>query len=442
VRFQTGTDDNALSNVISARERGIPVQVLVEKNSQAFRNLAEALHITCDQFVRTSQPAHHIAVTHFLASLKSEDTYVAPYRGLYCSRCEDFYLSRDAREGRCPEHAIELEQVDEVNHFFRLSRYQGAILDLIATRHLQIVPESRRVEVLRFVESGLKDFSISRGASRAGGWGVAFPTDPTQVVYVWVDALVNYLSGLGYPDAPDFDAFWSAAERRIHVIGKNVWKFHAVYWPALLLSAGHKLPDTVFAHGFLTEEGRKISKSSGGAEDPTQYVATYGTDAVRYYLLAYTRPYDDTDFSTLHLDRVYQSDLANTLGNLCSRLTALCETAGVSGVQLGDDTGPPGQYHEHLQRFRFDLAASELWNEFSRLNREIADERPWEGLKRPDRSQVIGRLVDWVSQLFSLARWLEPFLPSAAEQILAALSAPQVRQISPLFPKGRSAKAP
>ena len=219
------------------------------------------------------------------------------------------------------------------------------------------------------------------------------------------------------------------------MIGKNVWKFHAVYWPALLLSAGVEVPDRIFAHGFLTEEGRKISKSAGNAEDPLRYPTAYGADAVRYYLIAHTRPYEDTDFALSRLETVYRADLANTLGNLCSRLAALCETARVRGVKVGDPPEAPDGYHEHLERFRFDLLAGGLWRELARLNREIADERPWDGLKGGDSRAVVERLREWAERLYAVAYWLSPLLPTTSSRIVGAFTATEIRRIGPLFPR-------
>jgi len=434
VRLQTGTDDNALSNVLSARALGVPTEDLVRTNSEAFRRLTLALDVSADSFVRTRDPAHHAGVSSFISRLEPNDIYVAPYQGLYCPRCEDFFLEKDAKSGRCPEHGTALDEVEEINHFFRLSRYQEALQDLIASRTIEIVPESRAVEVLKFIERGLHDFSISRSAARAGGWGVPFPGDPGQVVYVWVDALINYLTGLGYPDEDPRRRFWTEGSRKIHVIGKNVWKFHAIYWPALLLSTGYPVPGRIFCHGFLTENGKKISKSAGTASDPEDFIAAFGADAVRYFLLAHVRPYQDTDFAVRRLEAVYRTDLANTLGNLASRLSALCDGAGARGVKAAAPPAPEG-YHDQLERFRFDLATATIWKELDRLNREIAEERPWEALKGGSVGAVTARLEDWAERLHAVAYWLAPFLPSAASRILDTFTAPQIRRCGPLFPR-------
>ncbi len=432
VRFQTGTDENAFKNVLSAQARGIVVQRLVDENSARFRRLADALGISIDHFQRTTDPAHRRAVDAFLTRLRRDDLFTAEYRGWYCSGCEDFYLESDAVDGRCPEHGTPLAEVAERNHFFRLSAYQSRLHDLISSRRIQIVPVAREAEVLGFIERGLADISLSRDATRSQGWGIPYPGDETQVVYVWIDALINYLTGLGFPDG-DAHRRWDEATK-CHVIGKNVWKFHAVYWPALLLSAGFAIPDRIVAHGFLTNEGRKISKSSGDAVDPVEYVDEFGADTVRYFLLRHVRPFDDSDFSVERLAGVYGADLSNGIGNLTSRVTALCESAALSGITTPAGA-PPSGFHEHVEDFRFDLALALLWNEIAELNRALGAARPWDDVKNGRLAEARRTLGPLIARLSTVAHWLTPFLPHAARFIQAALAAPSIRRSEPLFPR-------
>ena len=433
VRLQTGTDENAFKNVLSAEARGVPVQQLVDENSRRFRELADALEVSVDHFQRTTDFAHRRAVDAFLARLQPGDVYTADYRGWYCTGCEDFYLEADAIDGRCPEHDLALVEIAEHNWFFRLSAYQSQLHDLIASRRIHIVPEAREREVLSFIARGLSDISISRDAARSGGWGIPYPGDPAQVVYVWIDALVNYLTGLAFPEPGDVERFWNDAAT-CHVIGKNVWKFHAVYWPALLLSAGLPVPDQIVVHGFLTSEGKKISKSSGVAPDPIEYIDALGVDAVRYFLLRHVRPFDDSDFSRARLEAAYDADLAHGIGNLTSRLTALCESANLSGANgVVVPSAPPG-YHEALASFRFDLAIATLWEEIARLNRDIGVLRPWEHVRQGRIAEACAALEPLAARLRCVAYWLSPFLPLAAEQIRSALSATTVGRAAPLFP--------
>jgi methionyl-tRNA synthetase len=428
VRLQTGTDENAFKNVLSARERGLPVQQLVDRNAAQFRTLARALHISHDTFVRTTDPAHVRAVTAFLTRLRPEDVYVKAYRGLYCSGCEDFFLERELTAGLCPEHHTPVTEVNEQNHFFRLSAYAETLGDRIRSGQISIVPQHRASEVLQFVDRGLQDISISRAAARSAGWGIPFPGDSTQVVYVWIDALINYLTGLGFPDSDS--AFWSDGAIRLHVIGKNVWKFHAVYWPALLLSAGLQTPSQIFVHGFLTNNGEKISKSGTNAIDPMAILDRYGADALRYFLLRHVRPSEDADFSVERLRDVYQTELANGLGNLYSRLTKLAETANLSGLHERQRAVPPPEVRVEIEAFHFDRALALLWDEVDALNREIAAAQPWLDLRNARDS-----LQRWLERLANLADWLEPFLPSTAARIGDGLRAPQIRKAAPLFPR-------
>jgi methionyl-tRNA synthetase len=438
VRFQTGTDENAFKNVLSARSRGVPVETLVDENAARFRALCDALDISQDHFVRTTDPAHRRAVHALLGRLKPDDVCRAAYQGLYCPGCEDFYLERDLAEGRlCPDHRTPVLEVAEHNYFFRLSAYAELLHDLVASRRLRVVPESREAEVLRFVERGLDDISISRDAARSGGWGIPFPGDPGQVVYVWIDALVNYLSGLGFPDDACVDRYWGADARTIHAVGKNVWKFHAVYWPALLLSAGLEPPDEIFVHGFLTVDGEKISKSSGNAPDPFPYVERFGADAVRYFLLRHVRPFEDTDFSLARLEAAYAADLANGLGNLCSRLTALAESAGVGACRPADVPAAPSAFHEAVGAFRFDAALAALWDVVTCVNRELAEARPWEHLKAGRVDVARAELSGWVEALDGVAYWLAPFLPATARAVRAALAKTPIERCAPLFPRER-----
>ena len=438
VRLQTGTDENAFKNVLSARARGVPVETLVDENAARFRALSDALSVSLDHFVRTTDAAHTSAVHALLARLKPGDVYKAQYRGLYCAGCEDFYLERDLVEDRlCPDHRTAVVEIAEHNHFFRLSAYRDRVRDLIVSRRLRIAPEAREIEVLRFLDRGLEDISISRDASRSGGWGVPFPGDSGQVVYVWIDALVNYLSGLGFPAASELARFWARNARKLHVIGKNVWKFHAVYWPALLLSAGLAVPDEIFAHGFLTVDGEKISKSLGNAPDPIQYTERLGADAVRYYLLRYARPFEDTDFSVARLDATYDADLANGLGNLCSRLTALAESGGLDGCDRAHVPDAPEEFHDAVDAFRFDHALTTLWDVVTRINRELAEARPWEHVRAGRLVAARRDLSRWVEQLAGIAYWLGPFLPSTAATVRDALSQTPIRKCAPLFPRLR-----
>ncbi len=239
--LQTGTDENAFKNVLSAQALGVPTEELVAKNARLFCRLAESLNISFDSFVRTTDDSHKRGATLLWQQCRSEDIYTKSYEGLYCSGCEDFFLEKELVNGCCADHGIPPVKTSETNYFFQLSAYQEVLEHLIKDDIIKIIPLSRKNLVLSFIRSGLHDFSISRSSQRSGGWGITVPGDPTQTIYVWIDALANYISGLGYGSTESWRNFWSSDTLKIHVIGKNVWKFHAVYWPAILLSAGTSL---------------------------------------------------------------------------------------------------------------------------------------------------------------------------------------------------------
>lgn len=435
VRFQTGTDEHAFKNVLTARERGIPTAALVEENSSHFRSLCHSLNTSPDRFIRTTEPAHKMAVRSLWKRLRPDDLYLKRYTGGYCTACEDFYLPKDLVNGRCPEHGVAPVAVEEENYFFRLSAYQQQLETLLSSGGLRIVPEVRRNEVLQFVRSGLHDISVSRVAERSGGWGIPVPDDSSQVIYVWIDALINYLSGLGFGNGNGWKDLWNGDTAKIHVIGKNVWKFHAVYWPALLVSAGVPLPDTILIHGFLTHQGRKIGKSLGNSIDPTEYVTRFGSDGLRYYLLRGVRPFEDGDFSGDRLRAVYNSDLAHGLGNLCSRLTALAERAGYGTFVFRGNPPAPDGFHQAVAGYEFDSGLELLWGCIRAVNQDIERQAPWTRTAESGADDLHASLTVWLRELYAVAHWLSPFLPDASTKIKQILASGEVRRSEPLFPR-------
>ncbi|MGH7883888.1 MAG: methionine--tRNA ligase, partial [Candidatus Dormibacteraceae bacterium] len=326
VRFQTGTDDNALKNVRSAMEAGLPTAEYVNQITERFVELREPLDLSFDDFIKTSSDPRHLAGVEkfWRACAATGDFYQKEYEGLYCVGCEQFYAPDELIDGKCPEHDVPPETVREFNWFFRLSKYQDRLAQLIRSGELSIEPEHRKNEVLSFIEGGLVDFSISRSFERAHGWGIPVPDDPSQVIYVWWDALANYITAPGYGNNPGrYRRWWEESQARVHVIGKGILRFHAVYWPAMLLSAGQPLPTTIFIHEYLTVEGKKMSKSIGNVEDPVDLSEVFGTIALRWWLLREVTRVGDSDFTRQRLIARANEDLANNLGNLINRTISM-----------------------------------------------------------------------------------------------------------------------
>jgi methionyl-tRNA synthetase len=414
VRFLTGTDDNALKNVAAARAAGAGTGAFVDANAQRFADLRGPLELSFDDFIRTGTDPRHAAGVERLwrASAGRGDFYRRSYRGRYCPGCEAFV------DGPCAEHPGEPEVVEEVNWFFRLSRYTRHVLDLIEDGTVRVEPAARRNEVLAFVRAGLRDISVSRPAARAGGWGIPVPDDPGQVVYVWWDALANYVTAL---DGPLHDEWWAGEGERIHVIGKGIVRFHAVYWLALLRSAGLRPPSAIFVHDYLTVDGAKLSKSAGNAVDPVELAGRYGTDALRWWLLREVPPVGDTDFTAERLVRRADRELANGLGNLVNRtLTLVHRRAGgrVAG-HVGPDEPLPVRIDRALARFDLRAATDALWAVVEDANRLVETARPWQ-LTGRDLDAVLGSLV-YTCRILSSE--LRPFLPGAAARLAAQLGA-------------------
>jgi methionyl-tRNA synthetase len=432
VKFQTGTDENAFKNVASAQDLGIAPIDFVNRNAEKFRRLDDDLRISYDTFLRTTEERHHRGVQKLWRALNPQDLFSKSYRGLYCQGCEDFYLEKDLVEGLCPDHRKAPHLVEEENLFFKLSRYQTRLDELISNDQIRIVPEFRKNEVLSFIRHGLQDISLTRDAARVGGWGIAVPDHPRQVVYVWIDALVNYLSGQGYGTDESWREVWNPETRKIHVIGKNVWKFHAVYWPALLLSAGLPLPDEIVIHGFLTIDGLKISKSLGNVVDPGDVIRDFGADSLRHYLLAELSLYQDADFSLANLRSRHNVDLANILGNLVSRLSALAKKAGLKIQANGGQHRRSGDLGDVLKNYDVNAFSQYAWNRLRKINVEIHQRKPWEHLRSDDLAIW---LKDWVNELRAVNALLACLIPEAAAEVHRVIDAGIETLDAPLFPR-------
>ena len=444
VRFQTGADENSLKNVQAAEREGISTRELVERNAAAFCALRDSLNLSFDDFIRTSAERRHADGVRKLweACDRSGDISKRAYRGLYCVGCEQFYNEDELVDGLCPDHLIRPEIVEEENYFFRLSRYADALLDVIGSDRLRIVPQTRKNEVLSFIRRGLADFSISRSKARAHGWGVPVQGDPDQVIYVWFDALGNYITALDYANESElFQRYWSGNPNRVHIIGKGIVRFHAIYWPAMLLSAGVPLPTTIFVHGYVTAEGVKISKSLGNMVDPVDLARRYGTDALRYYLLREIRSTDDGDFALERFIRAYNADLADQLGNLLNRVVSMVGRyyGGVvpapgKRLPVDDELIRPaqsltGRVDEALDRFAPHDALAAIWDVVGAANKYVDDAEPWALAKRRRSDPLAGArlstvLYNLVETLRLVAHYISPFIPAAAEGILRQLGLP------------------
>jgi methionyl-tRNA synthetase len=407
VLLVTGTDENSAKNVRAAAVRGCSTRALVDENAALFRKLTDRIGLSYDRFVRTSADADHAEVVANLWRSAAGDLYRGVYRGLYCVGCEAFLGERDLIDGACPEHGVP-ERIEEENVFFRLSKYTREIRARIESGELEIVPRRVREEVLGALDEGLPDLSVSRPSSRVGGWGIAVPGDPSQVIYVWYDALASYLTGAGDR--------WESSHRT-HVIGKGIAKFHAIYWPAFLLSAGVPLPHRIAVHGYLTVDGRKIGKSLGNAIDPNAVIDRYGLDAVRWYLLRQIRTTEDGDFSRSRFEEVYQSELAHGIGNLVGRVIGLREKLGIDPVPAADRSR---LVRDAVDRFELDAAAAAIAAEVTRVNAFLQERAPWkQGVLHSDAIAVVREAIAAVA---AISQDLAPFLPDTARAIDARLT--------------------
>lgn len=428
VFFLTGTDDNAQKNVEAAAAVKEDVYDYVDRMSAVWRLTWDELGISNDDFIRTTEPRHRAAVEQFWKAVEAKgDIYKGTYKGLYCVGCEAFYTESELVDGKCPLHNRVPEILEEENYFFRLSKYRGSLLQHISDHPEFVQPESRRHEVTNYIKDHLNDISISRPNK---GWGISVPVDDAHVIYVWFDALINYLTAVGYgTDQAGFERRWPAS---VHIVGKDIIKFHCALWPAMLLSAGLSLPEHIFAHGFFTLDGQKISKSLGNAIDPKDLVETYGLDSLRYFLLREIPFGGDGDFSIERIAARYDADLASGLGNLVSRVVTLA--AGQPELQPTQALAPAftevwQRYHEAWQRFAPHQALDEVWRALTLCDRYLEEKKPWALKKDPTRQvelrEILGTSVEALRQVAWL---LVPLLPETSAKIFTALNLPNELQ--------------
>jgi len=464
VFFLTGTDEHGEPVADAAHALGIDPQQLADRNSERFRALAPKIGASNDFFIRTTDPEHMQVVRDVLARVHENGyVYMGTYEGWYCPKCADFKADNEIDEDeRCPIHHIALTREQEDNYFFALSRFQEPLERLYSEREDFVAPRTRYNEALSFIRSGLRDVPLTRHKLT---WGVPVPWDQEHVFYVWFDALLNYYSALSYAPAPAgsqsagvdlLEMFWPAD---VHLIAKDILRFHAVYWPALLMAAGIELPKRLFVHGYLLMEGEKMSKSLGNVLDPFEVIERFGSDALRFYLLRDVSFGQDGSVSTTGFEQRYESELANELGNLASRTIAMIlryRDGVVAGgnpdrLLLDDFDGLGERVAELLDRVELTSALEEIWQRVRRLNRYVEERAPWQLAKDPARGEDLDRVLRTLAEgLRVVSVLLAPYLPSSAERLLAALGAPdlslpgarfgagsieRVQALQPLFPK-------
>jgi methionyl-tRNA synthetase len=467
VFFLTGTDEHGEPVADAAHALGVSPQELADRNAERFKALAPQIEASNDFFIRTTDAQHMAKVQEVLARVRENGfVYEGSYEGWYCPRCADFKPENEIDEGnRCPIHHVELTREQEDSYFFKLSAFQERLQALYAEREDFVAPRTRYNEALSFIRSGLHDVPLTRHKLT---WGVPVPWDSEHVFYVWFDALLNYYTALSYAPPPAgleaeaagdlVNTFWPAT---YHVIGKDILRFHAVYWPALLMAAELELPEHVFVHGYLLMDGEKMSKSLGNVLDPFAVIERFGADALRFYVLRDVQFGQDGSVSTAAFEQRYESELANDLGNLASRTIAMIERYREGTIAPGevdptlreDFLGLSERVSERLDRAELTLALDEIWQRVRRLNRYVEERAPWKLAKdaaRADELDLVLRTLAEGIRCVTVLLW--PYLPASCERLLAALGAPglslagaalgtggieHVNPLEPLFPKDR-----
>jgi len=424
VYFQMGNDEHSLNVLRAARAKDMDPKAYTDEMEQVFRGIWEKLEISYDHFVRTTDRGHEVGLAKLFEAMK-DDIYRGHYEGYYCESCEAFLQEKDLVDGCCPTHGTQPAWIKEENYFFRLSRYAEPLLDHIEKHPDFIEPDSRRNEIVQLIKGGLEDISVTRAGT---DWGVPLPMDPSQVIYVWVDALTNYVTGAGYGSDEERFAKWWPAD--VHVIGKDITRFHCVIWPAMLMSAGLPLPKKVFGHGFVYFRGQRLSKSRGVVVDPLEAADMFGPCALRYFLMREGTYGRDLDFTWEQFRARYDSELANDLGNLVSRATAMVVKffGGRFERPLGGDGGELAElasrvragFVEDMSVYAPQAALARIWELVRRTNAYIEEERPWV-LAREGSGRLSVVLLNVLEAIRQIAVLVWPVMPAKSEEILAAL---------------------
>lgn len=428
VRFQAGTDEHGNKIFQKAKELNIPTKEYVDQNANKFKDFIKKLNVEYTDFVRTTDEAHEKRVQEIWEKLK-DHIYLSKYEGWYCSGCERFITEKEYEEnhGVCPDHQKPYERLEEENYYLKISDFKANIRDAIVSGKMLILPDFREKEILKLLDES-PDVSISRPRVQLT-WGVPVPGDDNQVMYVWVDALCNYLTVLGYPEQ-DIADFWPALAQ---FVGKDILRFHAIIWPAILLALGLELPKTLVSHGMVLSNGQKMSKSIGNVVDPLEVLEKHGTEAFRYFFLRHIDTFSDSDFTWEKYENAYNNELANDLGNLVQRLATLAHKNNF--VYEKAEISLPDEYRDLMKEFKFNLAFDFAWGKVQDVNKQIDDDAPWSLAKNGETKKLNEALNSEISNLLIANKMLESFLPETSAKINAIFSGSIVPPESPLFPK-------
>lgn len=431
VRFQAGTDEHGNKIYQKASELGVSVEEYVKQNAEKFKGFIEKLGVEYTDFVRTTDLEHEKRAQEIWKRL-SDHIYKSEYEGWYCTGCERYITEKEYEDnnGVCPDHQKPYEKLKEENYYLKISDFKERIREAIESDEVLILPEFRKKEVLKLLEDS-PDVSISRPTSQLK-WGVPVPGDDSQVMYVWIDALSNYITVLGFPEALDFSEWWPA---RAQFMGKDILRFHAIIWPAMLIGLGLPLPQTIMSHGMILANGQKMSKSIGNVVDPVEVLDKYGLDAFRYYFLRHVDTFADSDFTWEKYDAAYNNELANDLGNLVQRLATLASKNGINAPELSGGEIFSKEYIELMEKFEFSKAFDFVWDKIQGLNKLIDEEKPWNLVKNGETEKLEICLQGLIADLLQANNELMPFLPVTTTKIVDVFSGTIEPPGTPLFPK-------
>lgn len=427
VYYTTGTDEHGTTNQKAAEKEGLSPQEHVDKISSEDKKQIDALNISYNRFIRTTDSDHvSFSAQFFEKSLNNGDIYKDTYEGFYCEGCEAHKtFSELDKSGQCSIHPnLQIQKIEEENYFFKWSKYQSFLREIIESDTFKIRPEGKRQEMLAFLDGGLKDITVTRPKYKVS-WGIAAPNDKDQVIYVWFDALINYLT------EGSAKGFWDEDTKIVHFVGKDIARWHTLLWPAMLKSAGYQLPDEVYVHGFINLSGQKISKSLGNVIRPTELVEKYGTDAVRFYLLKNGPITEDVDLSISQLEEIYNGELAHGLGNTVARIAKLAERSDLEFPLSLEKPDWQSQIFQPLQKFRTDIVLSNIWGLLSNLDKHVNENQPW---AEEDKDKLKTILDYEVSKIRLVGEYLEPFLPETSEKIRQIFGKTKIKSGEALFP--------